>query len=413
MATLKNNTLEKVNTSFNTNQRSKTANSFNAGRFDWNLNTNRMNRHEQVERKHQPSTNGYPPQYISNNRQQQPSTNGYPPQYISNNRIPPMATHHKPFPFTKGYPPQQDIGSFSRANTAWNDWSDLRNTHHITSGSITDPSVAQSGGSRLTLAPLKDTLPSEDGGDQPITRSSYATLTSSSFKDFMLQKELMRAIGDAGFEHPSEVQHSAIPKAILGQDMIVQAKSGVGKTAVFVLATLAQVQPEKDVIDTLVLCHTREMASQIFGEFERFSKYMSDVQIGLVYGGIPYLESKRVIEQEKPHILIGTPGRIVHLLETGVLRLGRLKRFIIDECDNMLDQIDMRKQVQDIFKRTPHSKQVMMFSATIGEFWRPTDRRQFTFGYFICCMFCWFISSCRNGSIWMMHWVSKNGSYAP
>eukprot|EP01083_Nonionella_stella_P149191 473454_1 len=130
MATLKNNTLEKVNTSFNTNQRSKTANSFNAGRFDWNLNTNRMNRHEQVERKHQPSTNGYPPQYISNNRQQQPSTNGYPPQYISNNRIPPMATHHKPFPFTKGYPPQQDIGSFSRANTAWNDWSDLRATHH-------------------------------------------------------------------------------------------------------------------------------------------------------------------------------------------------------------------------------------------------------------------------------------------
>eukprot|EP01083_Nonionella_stella_P120563 361346_1 len=106
-------------------------------------------------------------------------------------------------------------------------------------------------------------------------KGSYATLASSSFKDFMLKKELMRAIGDAGFEHPSEVQHSAIPKAILGQDMIVQAKSVMGKTAVFVLATLAQVQPETDIIDTLVLCHTREMASQIFGEFERFSKYMA------------------------------------------------------------------------------------------------------------------------------------------
>eukprot|EP00485_Elphidium_margaritaceum_P002301 CAMPEP_0202686510 /NCGR_PEP_ID=MMETSP1385-20130828/2263_1 /ASSEMBLY_ACC=CAM_ASM_000861 /TAXON_ID=933848 /ORGANISM="Elphidium margaritaceum" /LENGTH=440 /DNA_ID=CAMNT_0049341095 /DNA_START=150 /DNA_END=1472 /DNA_ORIENTATION=+ len=198
-------------------------------------------------------------------------------------------------------------------------------------------------------------------------KGSYATLASSSFKDFMLRKELMRAIGDAGFEHPSEVQHSAIPKAILGQDMIVQAKSGMGKTAVFVLATLAQVQPEKDVVDTLVLCHTREMASQIFGEFERFSKYMEDVRTGVVYGGIPFLESKRVIEQDKPHVLIGTPGRIVHLLESNVLKLHRLKRFIIDECDNMLDQVDMRRQVQDIFKRTPHSKQVMMFSATIGE----------------------------------------------
>jgi len=152
-----------------------------------------------------------------------------------------------------------------------------------------------------------------------------------------------------------------------GQDMIVQAKSGMGKTAVFVLATLAQVQPEKDVIDTLVLCHTREMATQIFGEFERFSKYMPDVQIGVVFGGTPFHESKRVIEQEKPHIVIGTPGRICHLLSENVMRLERLKRFIIDECDNMLDQIDMRKQVQDIFKRTPHSKQVMMFSATIGD----------------------------------------------
>jgi len=205
-------------------------------------------------------------------------------------------------------------------------------------------------------------------------KGSYATLSSSSFKDFMLKKELMRAIGDAGFEHPSEVQHSAIPKAILGQDMIVQAKSGMGKTAVFVLATLAQVQPEAKVVDTLVLCHTREMASQIFGEFERFSKYMPSVRVAVVFGGVPFKESALGIE-EGAHIVIGTPGRVKHLIEGHrgykgggpVLRLEGLKRFIIDECDNMLDQIDMRKQVQDIFKKTPHTKQVMMFSATISD----------------------------------------------
>lgn len=104
----------------------------------------------------------------------------------------------------------------------------------------------------------------------------------------MLKKELMRAIGDAGFEHPSEVQHEAIPKAILGQDMIVQAKSGMGKTAVFVLATLAQVQPEAGVVDTLVLCHTREMAFQISGEFDRFSKYMPDVTVNHSYTRMIY-----------------------------------------------------------------------------------------------------------------------------
>jgi len=205
-------------------------------------------------------------------------------------------------------------------------------------------------------------------------KGSYATLSSSSFKDFMLKKELMRAIGDAGFEHPSEVQHSAIPKAILGQDMIVQAKSGMGKTAVFVLATLAQITPEPKVVDTLVLCHTREMASQIYGEFERFSKYMDEVKLAVVYGGVPYNVSAKPIEEDGANIVIGTPGRIKHLLEGNpnkkqdpAMNLKGLKRFIIDECDNMLDQVDMRKQVQDIFKQTPHTKQVMMFSATISE----------------------------------------------
>jgi ATP-dependent RNA helicase UAP56/SUB2 len=197
-------------------------------------------------------------------------------------------------------------------------------------------------------------------------KGSYATLTSSSFKDFMLKKELERAIGDAGFEHPSEVQHEAIPKAILGQDMIVQAKSGMGKTAVFVLATLAQIEPKEGVVDTLVLCHTREMAYQVFSEFERFSKYMPGVITECVYGGVSFETSKSLIQDHKPNIVIGTPGRLVHLIQQKVLDLSQLKRFIIDECDNMLNEIDMRRQVQQIFKSTPHNKQVMMFSATIS-----------------------------------------------
>lgn len=197
--------------------------------------------------------------------------------------------------------------------------------------------------------------------------ASYATLATSSFKDFMLKKELMKAIEDAGFEHPSEVQHEAIPKAIQGNDMIVQAKSGMGKTAVFVITTLQLIQPVEGVVDTLVICHTREMAFQIASEFERFKKYYPNVIIGVVYGGVPFHESKRIITQERPNMLIGTPGRINHLLSDGSLKLDKLKHFIIDECDNMLLQNDMRKQVQNIFVQTPHNKQVMMFSATISQ----------------------------------------------
>lgn len=206
-------------------------------------------------------------------------------------------------------------------------------------------------------------------------KGSYATLADATFKDMLLNPELNRALGDAGFEHPSEVQNEAIPKALLGQDMIVQAKSGMGKTAVFVLAALNQITPETGVVDTLVICHTREMAFQVAGEFERFSKYMPGVIIGVVYGGVPYPESKRVIVEDKPHILIGTPGRLVHLLKDGVLKLNKLKRFIVDECDNLLKELDMRRQVQAIFRETPHNKQVMMFSATIDEAARVVCRK--------------------------------------
>jgi len=194
----------------------------------------------------------------------------------------------------------------------------------------------------------------------------------------LLKAELQRAIGDAGFEHPSEVQQNAIPFAMVGQDMIVQAKSGMGKTAVFVIATLQQleVDPENAAVDTLVLCHARELAYQIHREFERFSKYLPNIKAKVVYGGVNFNEHKKMIEEDCPHILIGTPGRILHLINEKVLNLDNLKRFILDECDDILENgLNMRRQVQEIFKKTPHEKQVMMFSATISDSARTICRK--------------------------------------
>jgi len=206
--------------------------------------------------------------------------------------------------------------------------------------------------------------------DKSKVQGSYAGVQACSFRDMLLKAELQRAIGDAGFEHPSEVQQNAIPFAMVGNDMIVQAKSGMGKTAVFVIATLQQIEPVKDepAVDTLVLCHARELAYQISNEFQRFSKYLPDVKIGVVYGGVPFNEHKKMITDSCPHILIGTPGRVLHLLNQGGLKLDNLKRFVLDECDNLLEGgLDMRRQVQEIFKKTPHEKQVMMYSATISK----------------------------------------------
>lgn len=107
---------------------------------------------------------------------------------------------------------------------------------------------------------------------------------ASGFRDFLLKPQLLRAIVDCGFEHPSEVQHECIPQALLGMDIICQAKSGMGKTAVFVLATLHQLVPS-DHVSVIVLCHARELAFQIGHEYNRFSKYLPDVKTAVLYGG--------------------------------------------------------------------------------------------------------------------------------
>jgi len=216
-----------------------------------------------------------------------------------------------------------------------------------------------------------------------VQKGSYAGIHSSGFRDFLLKTELLRAVTDCGFEHPSEVQQESIPQAILGQDVICQAKSGMGKTAVFVLAVLQQLDPVENQVDTLVLCHTRELAYQICQEFLRFSKYLEGVNVKVFFGGIPESSHRKILEDpaQHPHIVIGTPGRILQLTKItngttkkSLLDLSNLKRFILDECDEMLQSLDMRHDVQQIFRKTPHEKQVMMFSATLSKEIRPVCR---------------------------------------
>jgi ATP-dependent RNA helicase UAP56/SUB2 len=151
---------------------------------------------------------------------------------------------------------------------------------------------------------------------------------------------------------------------VLGMDVLCQAKSGMGKTAVFVLATLQQLEPTENVVYGLVMCHTRELAFQISKEYERFSKYMPNVkvkietsslvfenlwyklfnllfsiQVGVFFGGLPIQKDEEVLKNNCPHIVVGTPGRILALVRSKKLNLKNLKYFILDECDKMLEQL--------------------------------------------------------------------------
>jgi len=206
-------------------------------------------------------------------------------------------------------------------------------------------------------------------------KGNYVSIHSSGFRDFLLKPEILRAIGDCGFEHPSEVQHECIPQAVLGMDILCQAKSGMGKTAVFVLATLQQLEPTDGQVSVLVMCHTRELAFQISKEYERFSKFLSGVKVGVFFGGMPIAKDEQVLKNNCPHIVVGTPGRILALVRTKKLVLKNLKHFVLDECDKMLAELDMRRDVQEIFRSTPHEKQVMMFSATLSKDVRPVCKK--------------------------------------
>lgn len=123
-------------------------------------------------------------------------------------------------------------------------------------------------------------------------------------------------------------------------DVLCQAKSGMGKTAVFVLASLQQLDPTPSSDPAvIVLCHTRELAFQIKNEYARFAKFMPQVKTAVIYGGIPLKQNHDTLANEKPQIIVGTPGRILALIKDKSLNLGSVKHFVLDECDKMLDAL--------------------------------------------------------------------------
>lgn len=161
--------------------------------------------------------------------------------------------------------------------------------------------------------------------DNVVKTHTHVAQSTTSFADMLLKAELNRSIAECGFEHPSEVQQECIPHAMMGVDILCQAKSGMGKTAVFVLTMLHQLPVDPKPCSALVLCHNRELAYQIQKEFKRFQSQLPDVRTEVIYGGVPINEHITLLKGlKKPHIVVGTPGRILALVKKGDLDLSNL-----------------------------------------------------------------------------------------
>ena len=195
-------------------------------------------------------------------------------------------------------------------------------------------------------------------GDNPVEKKT-------SFADMGLRSEVLQALAEMGFVEPMEVQTVTLPLVRAGRDIMVQSRTGSGKTAAFGIPFAdTMVDPNQKSVQAIVLLPTRELALQVAAEIARISA-QSGLSIVPVYGGAPM---GRQIEQLRAggQIVCGTPGRILDHLRRGTLQLDKVKCAVLDECDEMLS-MGFQEDIEAILERTPKERQTMLFSATLPE----------------------------------------------
>ena len=182
------------------------------------------------------------------------------------------------------------------------------------------------------------------------------------FEDLGLSEASLQAVRQAGFESPSPIQAAFVPLALTGGDCTGQARTGTGKTAAFVLPILEQIDSDDSTTQALVLVPTRELCEQVATEATRLSCSRT-CRVAVFVGGRPI---RRQLDQLKKgvQIAVGTPGRVIDLIQRRALDLSRVKIAVLDEADRMLD-IGFRPDIEKILRRCPTERQTLLLSATM------------------------------------------------
>jgi ATP-dependent RNA helicase RhlE len=183
-----------------------------------------------------------------------------------------------------------------------------------------------------------------------------------SFHDLGLEADLLRAIGDLGYQDPTPVQQQAIPPALAGRDVIASAQTGTGKTAAFILPAL-QILGRRRGLRALVVTPTRELAAQI-DEVSRACARHTGARATAVYGGVGYQPQARALHRGI-ELLVATPGRLLDLQQRGDADLSGVEILVLDEADRMLD-MGFWPDVRRIIRSLPRRSQTMLFSATLS-----------------------------------------------
>jgi len=193
-------------------------------------------------------------------------------------------------------------------------------------------------------------------------------MSSALFADFgtlPLSPATLANLQQLGYLSMTHIQAACLPPALLGKDLIAQAQTGSGKTAAFALALLANLNPRRFAVQTLVLCPTRELADQVTTEIRRLARADDNIKVVTLCGGVP-LRGQLATLEHGAHIVVGTPGRLMDHLERGSLQLDALNTLVLDEADRMLD-MGFFDDIVKVAKQCPKERQTLLFSATYPE----------------------------------------------
>ena len=205
------------------------------------------------------------------------------------------------------------------------------------------------------------TTPSHDLAAQE--RGHDVNASDRDFADLGLPEDLLAAVTDRGFASPTAVQASAIPLLLEGRDVVGVAQTGTGKTAAFALPLLAHIDADDPRVQALVLTPTRELAMQGAEAVESFASRSRGLDVVAVYGGSPYGPQLRALEHGA-QVVVGTPGRIMDLMDRGALLLDAVRYFVLDEADEML-RMGFADDVETIASDLPAERISALFSATM------------------------------------------------
>jgi ATP-independent RNA helicase DbpA len=188
---------------------------------------------------------------------------------------------------------------------------------------------------------------------------------NTDFASLALSPAMLANLQTLGYLAMTPIQAASLPPALLGQDLIAQAKTGSGKTAAFALPLLTNLNPRRFAVQAMVLCPTRELADQVTTEIRRLARSEDNIKVVTLCGGVP-LRGQLASLEHGAHIAVGTPGRLMDHLERGSLQLDALNTLVLDEADRMLD-MGFFDDIVKVAKQCPKTRQTLLFSATYPE----------------------------------------------